>query len=113
VAKFSILGSLEGDNIADAVPPAYRTLVRSLVVAGTPYTVILFPHNRTHSGVSTSALVRRALSRIDATGKVLAVGGDFTREATAILEEQGAIVARIADFGWTDEDYIGMRHPTQ
>jgi hypothetical protein len=109
LAKFSILGSFGRSDLATVVPPDYRARVRHVTEEGVLYTVILFPHDRTHGGVSTSTLVQRALSRVPATDRVLAVGADFTREATALLDARGAAVARIGEFGWTDESYVGIR----
>ena len=93
MAKFSILGSFDGSEIATAVPRDYRSLVRHVAEKGVRYTVILFPHDRSHGGVSTSSLVRRALSRVQSADRIFAVGGDFTREATALLDARGATVA--------------------
>lgn len=66
-------------------------------------------YRQTIEAVSTPAVVRSALERIPPADAVLAVGADFTREAATLLEERGAVVARIGEFGWTDESYIGLR----
>jgi hypothetical protein len=111
--KFSIIGRFEHDDIPARVPPDYRSLVRLATKPGSPYTVILFPHDRLHGGVSTSALVRRALKRVDASEQILAVGADFTREATDLLDARHAAIARIGTFGWADESYVGVRTPAR
>jgi len=103
------MGSVEATEAARLAPPDYRGLVRHIVRDGLQYTVVLFPHDRTHGPVTTSALVRRALGRIAPAERVLAIGADFTREATALLAERGAAVARIGEFGWTDESYTSIR----
>lgn len=113
MAQFSILGSFDGSAIATVVPPDYRALVRHVANDGVRYTVILFPHDRTHGGVSTSSLVQRALNRVPVADRILAVGADFTCEATALLDARGATVVRIGEFGWTDESYIGIRDPAR
>jgi hypothetical protein len=107
--RFSVLGSFAAEEIADRVPPDFRALVREYSRTGASYTVILFLHDR--GQVNTSALVRRALTRVPPDATVLAVGADFTKEATALLEERNALIARIGEFGWTDESYQSVRHP--
>lgn len=109
MARFSVLGSFPAREIPDRVPPDFRALVRALAHTETTYTVILFLHDR--GRVNTSAFVRRALTRVPLDAKLLAVGADFTKEATALLEQRNAIVARIGEFGWTDESYQTIRHP--
>ena len=54
LAKFSILGSFDGSSAATAVPMDYQARVRRVAQKDVRYTVILFPHDRTHGGVSTS-----------------------------------------------------------
>ena len=105
--KFKILARLSSDRIAAALPPDYRERARMVAKAGVVYTVVLFDHDRS-KGVVTSAAVRRALARIDADESILAVGADFTREATELLEEREAAIARIGEFGWTDESYHSL-----
>jgi hypothetical protein len=101
--KFTVLGRFELDRISEVVPPDYRGLIRAVARSPGPYTVILFPHDR--ADVVTSAPVRRALARIELGERVLAVGGNFTAEAVALLADREADVARLGDFYWTDESY--------
>jgi hypothetical protein len=113
VPKFSVLGRFERDDILARVPSDYRGLVRIATKPDVMYTVILFPHDRSHGGVSTSALIRRALRRVEPNEAILAVGADFTREATELWEARNAAIARIGTFGWTDASYIGIRSPAR
>jgi hypothetical protein len=103
VPKFTVLGRFEADRIPALLPPDYRSLVRVVTVPAEIYTVVLFPHDR--RDVVTSAPVRRALAGIAAGERVLAVGANFTAEATALLEEREAAIARLGEFYWTDESY--------
>ncbi len=107
--RASILGRFERDAIAAKVPPDFRGLVRVATRPDVVYTVVLFPHDRAHQGVTSSALARRMLKRVPADETVLAVGADFTLEATALLNERGAAIARIGEFGWTDASYASLR----
>lgn len=106
---FTILGQFEREAIPDAVPTDYRGLVRYATTPGAPYTVILFKHDRANGSVNTSGLVRRALRQVPTGERVLAVGTDFTREATEVLSTRGAAIARIGEFGWTDASYLSLR----
>jgi hypothetical protein len=40
---------------------------------------------------------------------LLAVGADFTEEATEFLHAREAAIARIGEFGWTDASYHSLR----
>ena len=104
--KFTILGRIEAARIPALLPPDYRGLVRAVAAPGVTYTVVLFAHDR--RDVVTSALVRRALAGIAAGERVLGVGTNFTTEATALLEERGAVIARLGEFYWTDESYNSL-----
>ena len=108
MASISILGSLEAEQILRAVPPNLRELVRMTTRQGQRYHVILFGHNQDHGSVNTSAVVRRALRHVPADAHVLAVGRDFTQEATELLNERGAAIARATTFGWTDASFIHL-----
>jgi hypothetical protein len=102
VAKYKILGRFEQDAIPALVPPDYRERARLATKAGVRYTVVLFAHDRGKDVVASSA-VRRALLHIPTEQPILAVGCDFTREATDLLGQRDAAIARIGEFGWTDE----------
>jgi hypothetical protein len=99
MAKFSILGSFDAEAIPNIVPPDFRVLVRMATRAGGEYLVLLFAPNRSHGGVVTSAAARRALRRVPADARLLAIGTDFTLEATQLLNERDAAIARIGEFG--------------
>ena len=105
--KFSILGRLEASRIPAAVPPEFRARARFTALPGQSYTVILFAHDRTRS-VSTSAQVRKALRRVPETESILAVGWDFTLEATSLLQHRDAAIVRKGEAGWTDESYNSL-----
>ena len=107
--RASILGRFEREAIPARVPPDFRGLVRIATRPDVVYTVVLFPHDRLHQGVTSSALARRMLKRVPPEETVLAVGVDFTIEATALLNERGAAIARIGEFGWTDASHAGVR----
>jgi hypothetical protein len=107
VPKYKILGRLDADRLPGAVPPDYRERVRMAARPGILYTTVLFVHER-GGGVVTSAEVGQALRRIAAGETMLAIGVDFTREATEMLEMRGATVVRIGEFGWTDESYRSL-----
>lgn len=109
MAKFSILGRLEASRIPVSLPPEFRDRARFTAASGHTYTVVLFAHDRTRS-VVTSAHVRRALARIPEDESVLAVGWDFTLEATSLLNGRDAAIVRMGEFGWTDESYNALRH---
>ena len=65
---------------------------------------MLFPHDLEDVVVST--VVRHALqSRHLSDERIIAVGGNFTAEARALLDAAGAIVVRLDDFHWSDESY--------
>jgi hypothetical protein len=106
VVKFTILGELVADRIIAAVPRDYHERVRMSTEKGATYTVVLFAHAR--GDVVTSALVRKALRRVPPESPLLAIGADFTHEATILLEERNARVARIGEFGWTDESWASL-----
>ena len=107
MAKFKILGRLQADRIPAAVPPEYRERARLAATRGARYTVVLFAHDPDR-GVVTSAAARRALARAEGGDPLLAIGRDFTREATVELEQAGATIVRIGEFGWTDESYHSL-----
>ena len=102
MAKYKILGQFDRDAIPGAVPPDYRDRVRLATKAGIRYTVVLFAHDR-GKDVVASAAVRRALLHIPKDQPILAVGCDFTQEATELLGQRDAAIARIGEFGWTDD----------
>ena len=105
MAKFKVLGRFPADRIPFLVPPEYRGRARMGLDPDAEYTVVLFDHDRERSGVATSAVARRALGRVGDAEPVLAVGVDFTVEATALLEDHGVTIIRIGTFGWTDESW--------
>jgi hypothetical protein len=104
--KFTVLGRFERDQIPSVVPPDYRSVVRAVTTLGTTYTVVLFAHDR--QDVITSAPVRRALAEIAAGERLLAVGTNFTAEATELLHARNAAIARLGEFYWTDESYNSL-----
>jgi hypothetical protein len=106
MAKFRILGSFQRDQLERALPPEYRELARKLTHSGVEYQVVQFAHDR--RDVVTSAPVRRALAEIPSQQAMLAIGSNFTAEATALLEEREAIIARLSDFYWTDESFTSL-----
>ena len=105
--RFKILGQFDAERIPAAVPPDYRERARHVAKPGVRYTVVLFAHDRAH-GVVTSAAVRRALAQIAPEQPIMAIGADFTREATELLEQRDAAIARIGEFGWTDESFQSL-----
>jgi len=107
--KFKILGEFDGDQIPHVVPPDYSERARLAVRPGMRYTIVLFAHDREHGGVVASAVVRRAIARIPLEASLLAVGADFTKEATELLHARKAAIARIGEFGWTDASYHSVR----
>jgi hypothetical protein len=109
VRTFKVLGEFDGDQIPDVVPPDYKARVRHTVRPGLRYTVILFAHDRQHGGVVSSAVVRRALARVPSQVSLLAVGADFTKEASELLHGREANIVRIGEFGWTDASYHALR----
>lgn len=72
------------------------------------YTAVLFAHDRDHGGVVTSAAVRRAIDRVPVGESLLAIGADFTSEATDLLYARDAVIARTCEFGWTDESHNSL-----
>lgn len=106
MAKFKILGAFERDQVEQVVPPQYRQLARSLTQSDVRYHVVQFAHDR--RDVVTSAVVRRALAEIPVENAILAVGGNFTVEATALLEDRNAAIARLGEFHWTDESFNSL-----
>lgn len=74
---------------------------------GATYTLIVFGH----SHVTNSGLARKAIRRLPArlTGRVLAVGSEFTAEAYAVLRARGAMFVTARDFHWTDKSYKSIR----
>ena len=102
MSKFKILGQFDGDQIPYVVLPDYKERVRLAVRPGMRYSVVLFAHDRVHSAVVTSAVVRRAIARVPVEESLLAIGADFTREATDLLHARDAVIARIGEFGWTE-----------
>jgi hypothetical protein len=109
VPKFKILGKFDVDQIPYVVPPDYKERVLLAVRPEIRYTVVLFAHDRERGGVVTSAVVRRAIARIPIEASLLAVGADFTEEATELLHAREAAIARIGEFGWTDASYHSLR----
>jgi hypothetical protein len=107
MAKFKDLGCVERDQLERMVPPEYRALARTLAHTGVQYHVVQFAHDR--QDVVTSASVRRALAKIATEHAIFAVGANFTAEATKLLEEREAFIARLSDFHWTDESYASIR----
>ena len=106
MAKFTILGRLRAERAIRALPPEYRDRAQAAVDPAIEYTVVLFAHDR--ADVVTSATVRRALTRLPPAEAVLAAGANFTAEATALLEQRGAAIARLGEFYWTDESYLSL-----
>ncbi len=110
MAQFTTLGTFAAEAIPNIVPPDFRTLVRMATHLGGEYLVLLFAQNRSHGGVITSAAARRALKQVPDGARLLAtIGTDFTLEATQLLNERDAAVARIGEFGWTDRSYISLK----
>jgi len=105
MSSFKILGQFERDAIPGMLPPDFRGMVPVFAKPGVLYTVVLFPFNREIGGVATSSDVRRALAKVPGNTVPMAVGQDFTVEATKQLESCDAIVLRIGEYGWTDDSY--------
>ena len=101
--KLTIFERIPAAALADVVPPDYRALLAVTVRPAASYTVVVFKHDR--EDVVTSALVRRALARVGAEPALVAVGGNFTREAIELLEARNASIARLGEFFWTHESY--------
>jgi hypothetical protein len=74
------------------------------------YTVISYPGMRSESSsVVTSRSIKRAIAEAVDTGEpLIAIAHNFTAEAIALLEAQGAIVFRRHDYHWTDETYAAI-----
>jgi hypothetical protein len=60
-----------------------------------------------------SNAVRQALNRVGEKSdqRVLALAGDFTLEARALLKAADIEVVQLSDFGWTDERYKAIKAP--
>jgi hypothetical protein len=60
-----------------------------------------------------SNAVRQALIRVGKNGdqQVLALAGDFTLEARALLNANKVEVLQLSDFGWTDRRYKSIKAP--
>ena len=110
MAAFSILGVMEVDKILRAVPPNLREQVRMVARPNIQYHVVLFGRNQDHGSVNLSAVVRKALQRLPDDAAILAIGQDFTLEATQLLDERDATIARASAFGWTDERYLYIKN---
>lgn len=67
------------------------------------------PRNVKRDIIVTSGAVRRALAQVPREGRVLAIGFAFTVEATELLDQRQAAIARIGEFHWTDESYQSRR----
>jgi hypothetical protein len=101
---------MSSEGAANSSPPYLRDLVRAATANDTrTFAVVLFPSNPELGGVATSRLVEKAISKVDPAEALLAIGGDFTIEATRLLQDRGAIVVRRGSFGWTDESFLTLR----
>jgi hypothetical protein len=105
--KFTIFERVPPTGLVGVVPPDYRALLPVAVRPAESYTVVLFKHDR--EDVVTSASVRRALAQVGPVPALVAVGGNFTREAIELLEARDASIARLGEFFWTDESYNTLR----
>ena len=99
--RYTIGRKLTPAKLHAAVPRRYRAALPAL--RDTSYTLLQFRSAR--EDVTVSSVVRSALSRLDVeqADRLVAVGGNFTLEALAILRERGAIILTLSDFAWTDE----------
>ncbi len=105
--KFTLLGRFTQDRFSTLLPPDYRDLARVVTKPGVSYAVVLFAHDR--ADVVPSAVVRRALQRVAEPEPILAVGANFTAEATQLLDARAAAIARLGEFHWTDATWAGIR----
>jgi hypothetical protein len=111
MSKFKFLGQFERDAIPAMLPADFRGMIPMFAKPGVEYSVVLFSYNRERGGVATSSDVRRALAQLPTESRVMAVGTDFTAEATQLLEKAEAIVLRIGEYGWTDASYKSLHEP--
>jgi hypothetical protein len=105
--KGKILGTLSVSAIPAMLPREYASRVRDMRHLRGEYTVVLFSHSR-DGRVTTSADVRRTMRHVESS-PLMAIGVDFTLEATQLLIEHGAEVVRLGEFGWTDRSYAAVR----
>jgi hypothetical protein len=106
--KVTIMKGIEGHRLREALPAELRHSVPTGVRRDVRYIMVLFPHSR--EDVVRSAEVLKALRRVPRGSAVVGVGGTFTVEARAALEERGAVVIGAGDFYWTDKSYLASRN---
>jgi hypothetical protein len=98
VSKSKILGEFDGDQIPYVVPPDYKERVRLAVrPGGAVHRSSIRSRLRARSCRDVRG-VRRAIDRIPMEASLLAVGADFTEEATELLHAREAAIARIGEF---------------
>jgi hypothetical protein len=112
--KFQIVRDISVERLASHVRPAFRGLIPAPRSKTEIFALILFrfQHDEKGSGVIISSAAEQALARLgNVQGqRTLALGGDFTLEAKALLRQNGVEPVGLRDFGWTDESYLNIKN---
>ncbi|NQT91600.1 MAG: hypothetical protein HQ559_02480 [Lentisphaerae bacterium] len=104
-----ITNGLSHEKVARAVPSRYRGLLPAASSGDHLYTLMQFRCDS--EDVILSSTVGRALSKhVTPQGEtIVAVGGAFTREASGLLDERGAIILQLNPDYWSDQSYGSVR----
>jgi hypothetical protein len=111
--KFKIVRGISSEALAkhvrrefvDRLPPRSKDDRFSLVL-------FRFQRDEKGSGVILSSVAEQALAKLgDPHGeRTLALGGEFTQEARALLEAQGVEPIALGDWHWTDKSYKRIKN---
>jgi hypothetical protein len=95
--------SVMTDAVLKRLPPRFRGCVDVGLLGSEPVDLLIFETGEGH--VVNSKDLRRALdARVESSGRLVAVGYDFTEEARALVDTQGGLLfSELSFFGWTDE----------
>lgn len=107
--KFIVREGIPGSQIDSALPTEFRGRLPAAVVASQkPFTLIVFP-GTTHGKVVRSSTLRKALTRVGETVRVVVAAKQFTLEASNELATRDAVVVSVKDLFWTDESLSNSR----
>lgn len=111
--KFQIVRDVASERLTSHLRPAFHSIVPSPLSDDERFTLILFrfTHDEKGSNVIRSKSAEQALARLGniAGQRILALAGDFTLEAKALLKQNGVEPIGLRDGGWTDELYLRIK----
>jgi hypothetical protein len=103
--NFVIQRHVSSTKARKLVPKRFASHLGDRDFAAGESVLLIFPHS--HNEVVLSSHARRALARLSELGEPIrvAIGHNFTREASQLLASSGFRLVAERDWVWTDDSY--------